>query len=101
MGDAGEGRPHRERLAQAGHQAWPPRPRRCRIVGPGESRARPEHFDLLEVEPSILATYPTLAAKHIHPLIGKQKVGALRSRVRLVLRRAAPVPRALRPAALR
>jgi hypothetical protein len=33
------------------------------------------------VEPSTLATYRTLAAKHILPLIGKQKVGALRAAV--------------------
>jgi hypothetical protein len=39
------------------------------------------HFELLEVEPSTLVTYRTLAAKHILPLIGKQKVGALRAAV--------------------
>jgi integrase len=36
---------------------------------------------MLEVEPSTLATYRSLAAKHILPLIGKQKVGALRAAV--------------------
>jgi integrase len=40
-----------------------------------------EHFALLEVEPSTLATYRTLADKHILPLIGKQKVAALRAAV--------------------
>lgn len=39
------------------------------------------HFELLEVEPSTLATYRSLAASHILPLIGKQKVGALRAAV--------------------
>jgi len=40
-----------------------------------------EHFELLEVEPSTLSTYRTLARTHIVPLIGKQKVGALRAAV--------------------
>jgi integrase len=40
-----------------------------------------EHFALLDVEPSTLATYLTLARKHILPLIGNQKVGALRAAV--------------------
>lgn len=39
------------------------------------------HFDLLEVEPTTLATYRNLTARHILPLIGKQKVGALRAAV--------------------
>ncbi len=37
------------------------------------------HFELLEVEPSTLATYRGLADKPIRPLIGQQKVGALRA----------------------
>jgi hypothetical protein len=41
------------------------------------------HFELLEVEPSTLATYRTLATKHILPLIGKQEVaGSRRGRCR-------------------
>ncbi|QJY44814.1 tyrosine-type recombinase/integrase [Pseudonocardia broussonetiae] len=40
-----------------------------------------EHFELLEVEPSTLSTYRTLSRTHIVPLIGKQKVGALRAAV--------------------
>lgn len=39
------------------------------------------HFELLEVEPSTLATYRSLATTHIVPLLGKQKVGALRAAV--------------------
>ena len=39
------------------------------------------HFELVEVEPGTLATYRTLARRHIVPLIGKQKVGALRAAV--------------------
>jgi hypothetical protein len=37
------------------------------------------HFVLLEVEPSTLTTYRSLPASHVVPLIGKQKVGALRA----------------------
>ncbi len=37
------------------------------------------HFELLELEPSTLATYRGLADKHIRPLIGQQKVGSLRA----------------------
>ncbi|MDQ4115986.1 MAG: site-specific integrase, partial [Actinomycetota bacterium] len=40
-----------------------------------------QHFELLEVEPTTLATYVTLARGHIRPLIGRQKVGALHARV--------------------
>jgi len=39
------------------------------------------HFELLEVEPGTLATYRSLTASHILPLIGKQKVGALHAAV--------------------
>jgi len=39
------------------------------------------HFELLEVESGTLATYRSLTASHILPLIGKQKVGALRAAV--------------------
>ncbi len=39
------------------------------------------HFELLEVEPTTLATYRNLTDRHILPLIGKQKVGALRAAV--------------------
>lgn len=37
------------------------------------------HFELLELEPNTLATYRGLARTHIRPLIGNQKVGALRA----------------------
>jgi integrase len=37
------------------------------------------HFELLEVEPNTLATYRGLARTHIRPLIGSQRVGALRA----------------------
>ncbi|MFD1533583.1 hypothetical protein [Pseudonocardia aurantiaca] len=39
------------------------------------------HFELLEVEPSTLATYRSLTTSRILPLIGKQKMGALRAAV--------------------
>ena len=39
------------------------------------------HVELLEVEPSTLATYRSLTASHIVPLIGRQKVGSLRAAV--------------------
>jgi len=39
------------------------------------------HFELLEVEPGTLSTYRSLTASHILPLIGRQKVGALRAAV--------------------
>ncbi len=35
------------------------------------------HFELAEVEENTLANYRSLAAKHIRPLIGSVKVGAL------------------------
>lgn len=60
------------------------------------------HFELLELELNTLATYRGLARTHNRPLIGNQKVGALRADMfRLVLRRAAPMPGALRPASVR
>lgn len=40
-----------------------------------------EHFALLEVERTTRATYETLTRVHVRPLIGKQKVGALRASV--------------------
>ena len=39
------------------------------------------HFELLEVEPTTLSTYETLCRKHVRPLIGKQRVGALHASV--------------------
>ncbi|MBC3191674.1 site-specific integrase [Pseudonocardia sp. C8] len=40
-----------------------------------------KHFELLEIEPTTLSTYRTLCRKHVRPLIGRQKVGALRASI--------------------
>jgi hypothetical protein len=57
------------------------------------------HFEMATLAPTTLATYVGYATKHVRPLIGQlQGRSAGRGLVRFLLRRAAPVPRPLRPA---